>query len=209
MPQKYGKWNSVWRTFRRWCDSGMWDWMLKRLSEKYKNYSITLMVDTSHIKAHQDACRHPLSPDKQRLGKTKGGRNTKLSMVVNFAGMPLRFKLVCGNENDSISAIDTLHEHVDGNYVLADKAYDTNKIRDYIHAHAGIAEIPPKSNRVTKIEYDKTVGKLRHKVENCFARLKRFRRLNTRYDKLPQTFLGFVSLAVLTDWINFDFVHVP
>lgn len=107
------------------------------------------------------------------------------------------------------SVIDTLHEHVDDNYVLADKAYDIDKIRDCIRTDAGIDEISPKSKRASKIEYDKTVGKLRHKVENSFGRLKRFRRLNTRYDKLPQTFFGFVSLAVLTDWINFDFVHVP
>jgi transposase len=208
LPAKYGKWNSVWRTFRRWCESGMWEWLLQRLSAQCQWNDIGVMLDATHIKVHQDATRHPLSPQQQRLGKTKGGRNTKLSLLVNLAGLPLSMKLVCGNEHDSKSAIDTLRGFVKGNFVLADRAYDTNAIRQYIEACGGFAVIPNMPQRIKPFDYDKQIAKLRHKVENTFAKLKRFRRIATRYDKLPQTFMGFLTLAAITLWHNFHFVHV-
>lgn len=90
------------------------------------------MLDATHIKVDQDATRHAFTPHQQRLGKTKGGRSAKLSMLVNLAGLPLSMKLVCGNEHDSKRAIDTLRGFVAGNFVLADRAYDTNAIRKFI-----------------------------------------------------------------------------
>lgn len=207
LPERFGKWNSVWRCYRRWCGSGLWDWALERLSSRYVDFSVAVMLDASHVKVHQDATRHPLPPEDQKLGKTKGGRNTKLSAAVNVVGLPLSIRLVCGNEHDSISALDTIRGLVDGSLVLADKAYDSNAIRAYIEERGGFAVIPPRANRRKHIPYDKEFGKNRHRVENFFARIKRFRRIGTRYDKLPETYLGFVKLCSLTEWFKFDFVH--
>src|SRR5690554_1488611 len=61
MPAKYGKWNSVWRTFRRWSETGMWEWLISQIEKKYDRYRIAVMLDASHIKAHQDASKCPLS----------------------------------------------------------------------------------------------------------------------------------------------------
>lgn len=97
----------------------MWEWLLQRISSQCDCNNIAVMLDATHIKVHQDATRHPLNPHQQRLGKTKGGRNTKLSMLVNLAGLSLSMKLVCGNQHDSKSAIDTLRGFVGGNFVLA------------------------------------------------------------------------------------------
>lgn len=208
MPERFGKWNSVWRCFRRWCASGLWEWAIRKISQKHRNLLITVMLDATHIKAHQDASKHPLSAKDQKLGKTKGGRNTKLSMAVNLVGLPVSFKLVCGNEHDSLSAVKTLTGLIDRNLVLADKGYDSNAFREHIREAGGVPVIPPKANRTEPIYYPKEIGKWRHKVENFFGRLKRYRRIATRYDKLPETFMGFVSLVTLTEWIRFDFVHV-
>jgi transposase len=208
LPSRFGKWNSVWRCFRRWCASGLWKWSLQNLSRHHSQFEVTLMLDATHVKAHQDAARHPLSAEAQKLGKTKGGCNTKISMVVNLLGLPLSFKLVCGNEHDSVSAVATISGLVGGNLVLADKGYDNNALRDYIRENGGLPVIPPRANRTAPVYYPRDVGKWRHKVENYFARLKRFRRISTRYDKLPETYLGFVSLAAIVHWVEFDFVHV-
>ena len=161
-----------------------------------------LIIDATHVKAHQDASRSPQTLKEQRLGKTKGGRNTKISAAVTLSGYAFSLKLVCGNEHDSLSALDLLPEVIKGLYILADKAYDTNKIRAFILSNKGIAVIPPKKNRKALIEYDKEIGKLRHRVENFFARIKRFRRVNTRYDKTASAYMGFVTLSAIEDWIK-------
>lgn len=84
--------------------------------------------------------------------------------------------------------------------MLADKAYDTNEIRKYLEDNGAFAVIPPKQNRISEIAYDKEIGKLRHAVENFFCRIKRYRRVNTRYDQLPETYMGFVTLSALADY---------
>jgi len=207
MPDRFGKWNSVWRCFRRWCGSGLWKWAIQQISGKYNELLVAVMLDATHIKAHQDASKHPLPADEQKLGKTKGGRNTKLSVAVNLVGLPVSFDLVCGNEHDSLSAVNTLKGLINGSLILADKAYDTNGLRTHILDEGGVPVIPPKANRKDPIFYPKEIGKWRHRVENFFGRIKRFRRISTRYDKLPETYLGFVSLLSLAEWIEFDFVH--
>jgi transposase len=208
LPERYGKWNSVWRTWRRWCGSWLWAWILESLVLEHPRWRVLLSLDASHIKAHQDAARHPLAADEQKLGRTKGGCNTKLSAVVNFLGKAVGLRLVKGQEHDSISAMDTLPEDLSNSFVAADRGYDCDRIRAEIKGRGGFPEIPPKTNRVRPIAYDPEIGKKRHRVENFFGRIKRFRRIATRYDKLPETFLGFITLAAITDWITSEFVHV-
>ncbi|MGE9294064.1 MAG: transposase [Puniceicoccales bacterium] len=103
----------------------------------------------------------PDEPEQQRFGKAKGGRNTKLSLLVNLVGLPLSMKLVCGNEHDSKSAIDTLSGFVEGHFVLADKAYDTNAIRQYIEACGGLLlsqTCPSASSHSSTINKSESLG---------------------------------------------------
>ena len=86
--------------------------------------------------------------------------------------------------------------------LLADKAYDTNAIRAFLKQQGIRAVIPGKSNRKKKIRHDKKAYKGRNVVERCFCRLKDFRRIATRYDKLAQNFFSAVCLvAIVTFWI--------
>ena|GEM_PF-856278 len=114
------------------------------------------------MKAHQDASRNPLSAEKQALGKTKGGRNTKLSVVVNLTGRLVALKLVPGNEHDIKSAADVLPDDLSGAFVLGDKGYDSEALRHEIRSCGGIPNIPPKSNRKSFVSYDSA-------IENCSA----------------------------------------
>ena len=79
--------------------------------------------------------------------------------------------------------------------VLADKAYDTNSIRDLIAAQGAVPNIPAKSNRKWKPCYSKTLYRKRNQVERFFSKLKHFRRIATRYDKLAENFPAMVKLA--------------
>ena len=78
-----------------------------------------------------------------------------------------------------------------------DKAYDSNAIRAKLDAKGITPVIPPKSNRLDIIVYDKESYKQRNKVERLFNKLKQFRRVATRYEKLKANFLAFVLLALI------------
>ena len=201
MPENFGNWNSVYRTHYRWSQDGLWDEWFNTVSSKHVPGVPFAIIDATHIKVHQDACRYAGDPEVQGLGKSKGGRNSKLSCAVNREGKPISFVLMPGNRNDIISARDTLEGHAQA-IVLGDKAYDSNEFRQFIKDSGGFPMISPKKNRVVPIFYDRELGKERRKVENYFCRLKRYRRVNTRYDKRSDTFMGFVFLAAIRDWLD-------
>ena len=85
-------------------------------------------------------------------------------------------------------------------HAIMDKGYDSDRIRAQLLAQAMVPVIPPKSNRREPIDYDKARYKLREKVERFFNKLKQFRRIATRYEKLSQTFLAFIHLVAA--WIS-------
>jgi len=110
--------------------------------------------------------------------------------------------LTAGNIND-ISVAPELLNHLENiKYVLGDKGYDSDKLRTTIREQGARPVIPGKANRKHKIPLDKVRYKSRHLVENAFCRLKDFRRVATRYDKLARNFLSAVALAtVLAFWL--------
>lgn len=82
-----------------------------------------------------------------------------------------------------------------GSVVLGDKAYGTTEIREYIDSQGATYCIPPKSNAQEPWDCDYHHYKERHVVECFFNKLKQFRRIATRYDKLSQSFLSFAYVA--------------
>jgi putative transposase len=78
---------------------------------------------------------------------------------------------------------------------MMDKGYDSNAIRAKLKEQHITPVIPSKKNRKEPIEYDKALYKLREKVERFFNRLKQFRRIATRYDKLGTTYLAFIHIV--------------
>ena len=113
-------------------------------------------------------------------------------------GNPVYFQLSKGNLNDNTLAIDILsHVNLSGTNVLGDKAYGTAAIREYITGQNATYTIPPKTNTLNPWKCDWWVYKERHIVECFFNRLKHFRRVATRYDKLAVSFLAFVYVAAI------------
>ena len=198
LPDKYGLWNSVYRFHLRWAHRGMFGKLLKQYVEGIGNDG-RKVLDATHIKVHQDACHFAGDPEAEGFGKTKGGRNSKLSAVTNGAGKALNFDLMAGNKADITAAIRVLGD-VSNQVVLGDKGYDSDELRQVIFDGGGAPNIPGRKNRKTEVPYLKSIGKERYVVENLFQRLKRFRRVNTRYDRLAVTFIAFVNLSAIADW---------
>jgi len=200
MPERYGKWNSVYRFHNRWAKRGVFKQMVEQTVNLAQEDEIRV-IDGTHIKVHQDACHFGDSPENQGFGKTKGGRNSKLNALTNGKGKLVRLKLVPGNESDMKSAPEVIGD-ANGFIILGDKGYDSDSIREHVNQSGGIANIPGKKNRKEPVFYIKEVGKRKHVVENYFCRIKRFRRVATRYDRLPETYLAFVFLSSLMDWMS-------
>lgn len=83
----------------------------------------------------------------------------------------------------------------------ADKAYDSNAILQKINANGAIPVIPPRANRVASREIDRHLYKGRNIIERFFCRIKQFRRIATRYDKLVERFDAFIALAAAFIWL--------
>jgi transposase len=122
-------------------------------------------------------------------------------MLADALGRPLRFRITAGQAHD-ITAARPLLEDQSADAVLADKAYDSNDLRDRIAQMKAQAVIPSKRNRKVVIPHDIELYKQRNRIERCFNRLKHFRRFATRYDRQTIHFTGFVHLAAAMIWLR-------
>ena len=108
-----------------------------------------------------------------------------------------------GQRNDINYAIPLLdHIEIDGSKVLADRGYDSNQLTDYIYDHGGEPTIPSRRGAKFDRRCDWWLYKERHLVENYFLKLKTFRRIATRYDKLAFTYLGFLCIVSILIWLK-------
>ena len=114
----------------------------------------------------------------------------------------VKFTLSAGNCGDAPEGRALLRQlgPVDHSvYLLMDRAYEGDETRALAMELGYIPVVPPKSNRKNPWNYDKQLYKQRNQVERLFRRLKRFRRIFTRYDKLDVIFLAFVYFALIVD----------
>jgi transposase len=128
--------------------------------------------------------------------------STKIHAECDALGNPTDFHLTGGQAHD-LEGADVFLEDFEAEALLADKAFDADERVLEKLAEKGVeAVIPPKSNRKEPREYDKELYKARHLIENFFAKLKQYRAIATRYDKLANTFLGGIFLASAVIWLN-------
>jgi transposase len=104
-----------------------------------------------------------------------------------------------------VTAYDALMEQRDSDpgVMLADKGYDSGRIRHDLHDRGAAPEIPTKSNRIVQHSVSKPLYTLRSRIECFIGHIKEQRRIATRYDKLATSFLGFVLLGCIRLWIRF------
>lgn len=115
-------------------------------------------------------------------------------MAVDAAGNPLRLILTEGQIADIDCALDLVNDLRCG-ALIADKGYDANALVEAVEASGAQAVIPPRSNRLVSRFYDRQLYRHRNLIERFFNRIKHYRRIATRYDKLASSYLAFVQLA--------------
>lgn len=133
----------------------------------------------------------------QAIGVSRGGRSSKIHLATDLLGRPIAIHLTAGQHSD-IKSVDALLATIGScKRFLADRAYDADALRKKLRDNGTKPVIPGKKNRKVKIRHDTEAYKQRWRVEAAFCRLKDFRRVATRYDKLARTFFDTVALAVI------------
>ncbi len=138
----------------------------------------------------------------QSVGRTRGGWNTKLHMVAASDRDGVIFSLSAGNCSDGPEGRALLRQLGPTDqpvYLLMDRAYEGDETRALAEELGYMPVVPPKRNRKNPWDYDKELYKQRNQVERLFRRMKRFRRIFTRYDKLDIIFLAFIYFALIMD----------
>ena len=110
--------------------------------------------------------------------------------------------ILTGGQVNDVTQATLLLAEIEPAAVLADKAYDSDEVLDCIHDKGAKAVIPPKANRKVQRQFDRHQYRNRNLIERFFARLKQFRRVATRYDKLASRFESFVVLVAAVLWMK-------
>ena len=126
--------------------------------------------------------------------------NTKLHAVTDANGRPLSFFITAGQISDYTGAAALLDDLPKAQWMLADRGYDAEWFRDALEQKGIKPCIPGRKSRSIPVKYDKRRYKRRNRIEIMFGRLKDWRRIAMRYDKLAATFLAAVHLAAAVSY---------
>ncbi|WP_182936299.1 IS5 family transposase [Aeromonas caviae] len=216
LPERFGPWNSVYNTFRRWQDAGRIDAILEALQLKLNEEGLIdfdlWCLDGSNVRASKDAAgaRKKNTSMNQALGRSRGGFGSKIHLVTDGHGLPLSFCLSPGQSAEISYATSALAmariPTSSGRYrtrpahLAADKAYSSKAFRAELRRRRIKAVIPQRSDQQRRhkgrpLVLDKVHYRRRNVVERCFGWLKKFRRFSTRYEKLAKSFAAFIKLA--------------
>jgi transposase len=136
------------------------------------------------------------------MGRSRGGLTTKIHALVDAMGLPIALKLTEGQAHDGRSAVDMFDTPRAGNILLADRAYDSNALREWLAERGVWGNIRAMPNRLKPPAFSRWLYKQRNAVERFFNKLKHFRAVATRYEKLGANFLAMVKLAAIRIWLR-------
>ena len=129
------------------------------------------------------------------MGRSRGGLTTKIHALVDADGMPIAIKLTEGQAHDGRSAEGMLDGLQPGQVLLADRAYDSDALRQSLKERGAWANIKPMSRRANIPSFSPFLYRYRNLVERFFNKLKHFRAIATRYEKHAARYLALVKLA--------------
>lgn len=136
------------------------------------------------------------------MGRSRGGLTTKIHALVDANGLPVILKLTEGQAHDGRSAADMLSNLGPGQILMADRAYDSDALRQTMTAQGVWANIKPMPRRVNVPAFSPFLYRYRNLVERFFNKLKHFRAVATRYEKHAANYLALVKLASTRIWLR-------
>ena len=194
-PKAYGPHKTLYNRFMRWSRMGVFDRIFVALVRRRAK------TRADHDRRHpSEGPSHRGEPAQKgdvprRIGRTKGGLNSKLHTVCDGHGRPIIMLLSEGQMSDHKGARLVLDALPPASCMIADRGYDSTWFREELAARGIEPCIPSSRSRKRPYPYDKVLYRQRHKVENLFAKLKDWRRIATRYDRCAHTFFSAICIA--------------
>ncbi|MFS0792860.1 IS5 family transposase [Microbacterium sp. 1P10AE] len=245
VPDRFGKWNSIYKRFNRWAEDGTWERLLAEVQKQADaagKIDWVVSIDSTIARVHQHGAtlardtggsanhKNPwFEPPDHGIGRSRGGLTTKLHLVCDGRGRPLGMMITGGNINDTTmmtAVLEDIRVPRDGkgrprtrpDRVLADKGYPSKANRAWLRERGIAATIPERDDQIAHrrkkpgrpIDFgdqQQERYKGRNVVERCFNRLKQWRGIAMRSDKLVRTYRAAVSLAATLIWIKSDLIN--
>src|SRR5271157_1396174 len=214
LPKRFGNWHTIYTRMNRWSKSSVLDQVFEQLQrEQIVRVRIeSVSLDSTTVKVHPDGTG-ALKNGPQAIGKSRGGWTTKIHMVAANARTAITFALSPGQASDAVEGrkllggIGPLPAPL---HLVMDGAYEDNQTLQLALDFGFIPVVPPCSNRLEPWQYDKAMYRRRNEIERLFRRLKGFRRIFSRFEKLDVIFLGFIHFALIVEALRYLFsVNTP
>ena len=210
LPGEFGSWDAVYNRFRRWVGSGALARLFESLTADPQFGEVRRVpVDSTNVRAHRHAAgaarrsQHLGAEEsalRQGLGRSRGGLTSEVVVIAADESTAIAVDVRPGQAHDAALLRPMLERTAARvgpvDQVVGDKAFDGEAQRRACTAVGAAAVIPAKANRVDPEPLDRDAYRERNRVERLFAKLKEFRRVATRYEKLKVTFLGMIHLAL-------------
>lgn len=202
LPPELGRWNSVFRQFRRWNASGLWNVLLQALADGDREAEALQMVDSTIVRAHH--CAVGARGDPRPGARSFARRLLNQDPPADQRGRPAHRRRADdrrGARRDPLFRPDG-RARQRSRHLLADRGYDSDAICRDARDRGATPEIPAKRNRKLQHSVDRRLYALRNRIERFINRLKNLRRIATRYNQTVCIFGGFILLGCIRDWIG-------
>ena len=204
LPARFGNWHTLYTRMNRWLKNGVLDRVFEHLQReqivRVKLEAVSL--DSTIVQVHPDGTGALKKNGPQAIGRSRGGWTTKIHMVAADARTAVTFSLSPGQAHDAPEGrqlLNRLGQQHDNPSLIMDRAYEGNETRQLALALGFIPVVPPSASRLDPWEYDREMYKRRNEIERLFRRLKGFRRIFSRFEKLGVIFLGFILFALIVE----------
>ena len=198
-PPEYGPPTTIYNRFVRWARRGVWENLFRELAGNGRSTD-TQMIELHARESASLGSGRKRGEQKQAVGRSRGGRNTKIHALADAKGRLLAILLTGGEAHDCPIAERLIRRVKPAKRMLGDKAYDSAELREELDERGTKPVIPNRCNRKQPFSFSKRLYRLRWRIENAFNRLKDFRRIATRYDRLALNYLASVCLAAALVW---------
>ena len=202
LPAQFGNWHTIYTRMNRWSKNGVLDRVFETpAAGADPMHQAGGVIDRQHRGQGSSRWDRRLKKNgPQSIGKSRGGWTSKIHLVAADAGTALRVSLSPGQAHDAPEGRKLLHglgpqHHTP--YLVMDRAYQDNQTRQLALALGFTPVVPPLRTRVDPWDYDHQIYKRRNEIERLFRRLKGYRRIFSRYEKLDVLFLGFILFALI------------